>query len=332
MAKVSYYGVRVGRQPGVYTSWDACSEQVKGFPDAKFQKFKTEAEAQAFAFPEAEKVSVPLQAQTPVKESVQETAQKETPVKKASKSFYAVREGRHPGVYTTWAECQEQIQGYSGAKYKKFSSEDVANLFVAGYDIQEVPLNKQKAPSKTVSVPDGPYAFVDGSFNAETGVYGYGGFVCVDGRRYPVQGHGNDADMASMRNVAGEISGSMAAVRKAEELGLRELTILYDYKGIEEWAKGSWKTNRAGTREYRDFMNAENRLTQVAFQKVAAHTGIEGNEMADVMAKNAVGISLTKSQQELLNKALSSGKRDGIPGFDTEDLQSQQDAEFDMFT
>ena len=41
---------------------------------------------------------------------------------------------------------------------------------------------------------------------------------------------------------------------------------------------------------------------KIHFQKVAAHSGVDGNELADVMAKNAVGIVLTKTQNELLNK------------------------------
>ena len=46
-----------------------------------------------------------------------------------------------------------------------------------------------------------------------------------------------------MRNVAGEVLGSMAAIEKAVELGLEELSIYYDYMGIEMWAKGLWKRN-----------------------------------------------------------------------------------------
>lgn len=229
----------------------------------------------------------------------------------AKRSYYAVKEGRSPGVYETWAECEAQVKGHPGAKYKKFPTAQEAEAFVKGVEI-----SLQKADN-TVSrndmyVPDGPYAFVDGSYNAETGVYGYGGFLCADGRRYPIQGRGSDEEMAAMRNVAGEIEGSMAAVRKAEELHIRELTMLYDYKGIEEWACGRWAANKKGTIEYAEFMNSDNRLTHVVFQKVEAHTGIEGNEMADVMAKNAVGIALTPSQEKLLMKALNQRNRDGV--------------------
>jgi ribonuclease HI len=127
-----------------------------------------------------------------------------------------------------------------------------------------------------------------------------------------------------MRNVAGEIAGSMAAVRKAEELGLREITMLYDYRGIEEWATGGWKTNNPATQAYKDFMNPSQRKVHVIFEKVAAHTGIEGNEMADVMAKNSVGIPLTKSQQKLFDQAMNIGTREGIPGVSVESANTEE--------
>jgi ribonuclease HI len=40
--------VRVGRKPGVYTSWDECAAQVNGFQGSRHKKFPTEAEARAF--------------------------------------------------------------------------------------------------------------------------------------------------------------------------------------------------------------------------------------------------------------------------------------------
>lgn len=46
--------------------------------------------------------------------------------------FYAVRAGRIPGVYTTWAECQNMINGFQGAVYKAFPSREEAILFAAG--------------------------------------------------------------------------------------------------------------------------------------------------------------------------------------------------------
>jgi hypothetical protein len=44
--------------------------------------------------------------------------------------FYAVLVGRTPGVYTTWDECSKQVNGFSGAKYKKFASESDAMAYI----------------------------------------------------------------------------------------------------------------------------------------------------------------------------------------------------------
>lgn len=59
------------------------------------------------------------------------------------------------------------------------------------------------------------------------------------GERHVISGSGNDPQMASMRNVAGEVLGSMAAVKEAVAMGLTDLTIYYDYMGIEMWATGA---------------------------------------------------------------------------------------------
>jgi ribonuclease HI len=105
-----------------------------------------------------------------------------------------------------------------------------------------------------------------------------------------LQGRGDDPEMASMRNVSGEILGSMAAVEKALELGLRELVIYYDYLGIEMWATGGWKRNKKGTISYHDFMQSVRQKIAISFQKVKGHSGVDGNEEADRLAKEAVGI------------------------------------------
>ena len=42
------------------------------------------------------------------------------------RKFYVVWEGRHPGVYDDWADAQDQIEGYPGAKYKSFTSQEEA--------------------------------------------------------------------------------------------------------------------------------------------------------------------------------------------------------------
>lgn len=45
---MSFYAVANGRNIGIFNSWNECSESVKGFPKAKYKKFKTTEECKTF--------------------------------------------------------------------------------------------------------------------------------------------------------------------------------------------------------------------------------------------------------------------------------------------
>ena len=203
--------------------------------------------------------------------------------------YYAVKKGKVPGIYLSWNDCKAMVDGYPGAVYKSFKTIEEAEKFITGEKI----ISGLKASGKNTSESGetcSTYAFVDGSFNKVTHTYGYGGFLVTDNEKYVLQGADNDAEMATMRNVAGEIKGAQAAVKKAIELGIKELVIYYDYMGIEMWATGAWKRNKAGTIAYHDYIMSVREQIKLTFVKVKGHSGVEGNEEADKLAKQAVGI------------------------------------------
>jgi len=43
-----------------------------------------------------------------------------------AKKWYVVWKGLEPGIYTTWPECKQQIDGFEGARYKSFETQEHA--------------------------------------------------------------------------------------------------------------------------------------------------------------------------------------------------------------
>lgn len=218
----------------------------------------------------------------------------------AKKNFYAVKVGKTPGIYTNWEDAKAQVSGFPGAVYKGFVTADEAKAYMgetdAGEQLSIFDLMGQGAEADNgdkltcgANMPEA-YAFTDGSYNIATGVYGYGGFVVVNGQERVLQGSGDDPELASGRNTAGEVMGAMAAIREAIDMGVTQLTIYYDYEGVARWAMHQWKTNKPVSIQYVAYVDSVRDQIKVDFVHVKGHTGIPGNERADRLAKEAVGI------------------------------------------
>lgn len=198
-----------------------------------------------------------------------------------AKFYYAVKTGKKAGVYETWTECQEQVAGFSGAKYKKFNTFEEALDFIEDEGDFLRPDTNNLKDNEII-------AYVDGSFCIKTRTYSYGVVIISNEGKVTYSGREDDEELAEMRNVSGEIKGAMMAMEKAIEKKKNILYLYFDYTGIEHWAKGDWKTNKNGTRLYKEFYDSIKDNLQVVFIKVRAHTGVEYNEEADRLAKEAI--------------------------------------------
>lgn len=210
----------------------------------------------------------------------------------AKKNYYAVRRGHQTGIFRTWDECKKQVNGYPGAEYKGFSTELEAEDYLnnsipsATSSIAFQSTASKPAPSSSIGVK----AYVDGSYDSTTNIFSYGMIILQNGTESRFCKKFCDSDLASMCNVVGEIKGAEAAIQYALDHGIKHLTIYHDYEGIAKWCTGEWKANKHGTIAYRNFYTAASKKIKIDFVKVTGHSGDKYNEIADSLAKSALGL------------------------------------------
>ena len=204
--------------------------------------------------------------------------------------YYAVKEGRVPGIYNTWDECKKQVKGYSKAVYKKFNTLEEAEGFI-GFDVPKPSVDVQAQELLKEVDEDTLIAYVDGSFLKGTPSYGL--VLLYKNTEERLNGIVLDTSIYSMRNVAGEIEGAKQAIKIALERNFKKVKIYHDYIGIARWCVGEvgkkrWKANLKGTQAYQNFYDLSKNKIEISFVKVKAHSGDKYNEIADQLAKEAL--------------------------------------------
>ena len=193
--------------------------------------------------------------------------------------FYAVKRGRTPGIYRTWDACKAQVSGFPNARYKGFQTKAEAEAFLCPDENEQMEVDEETL-----------IAYVDGSYDHSQKKFSYGMVLMNrEEERYFAKEYQNP-DLASMRNVAGEIKGAEAAMTYAMEHGFRKIAIHYDYEGIEKWCTGEWAAKKEGTKAYRTFYEMAKKTLKIKFVKVKGHSSDRYNDMADMLAKTALGI------------------------------------------
>lgn len=226
--------------------------------------------------------------------------------------FYAVKQGKIPGIYRSWAECSAQVHGFSGAIYKSFPTLEEAEVFMGNSGASankdnttssnnvkaSVSSKEQQIESNVPDINDilqnsdkeEAVAYVDGSYYHPTKEFSLGAVIAYKGKEYHFSEKFTEPDLASMRNVAGEIKGAECAMQFAMDHGCSNLYIYHDYEGIARWCLGEWKANKEGTKAYKEFYENASKQVNIHFVKVKGHSNDTYNDLADELAKQALGL------------------------------------------
>lgn len=214
----------------------------------------------------------------------------------AAKKYYAVKTGRKTGIFSTWADCKPWVDGYAGAEYKGFAALSEAKAYLGEVCVgEEAVRTAEQSLQETVNMRTEAaalpkqgtlLAYVDGSYDDSVKKYAFGCvFLLPDGTIYTEYGNGDKEQSLQLRNVTGEMLGAMFAVKFAIKNGFSKIEIRYDYMGIEKWVTGEWRSKTELTQKYAAAMRKWGTEISISFTKVAAHTNVEYNELADKLAK-----------------------------------------------
>jgi ribonuclease HI len=203
-----------------------------------------------------------------------------------AKKVYAVRKGKKIGIFQTWEECKEAIDGFSKPQYKSFSSLEEAESYLKNENTENINIEKIKDEAVRLNAV---IAYVDGSYNKDIQKYSYGCVLITPQKEIIKEyGCGDDSDAILINNVAGELKGSMYATRWSINSGYNKINIRHDYEGIAKWVTGEWKAKNKTVKIYVSQMNGYMKRIDITFTKVSAHTNDYFNDEADRLAKKAL--------------------------------------------
>jgi ribonuclease HI len=228
--------------------------------------------------------------------------------------FYAVVQGRKPGIYTEWfgsRGAEVQIKGFAGAIYKSFASqaeaeawfrkgaaaqEGILRLFPAETEHagKKNPVRSKRAAEEPPVPPDaaceGSVAiYSDGGCSRNPGPGGYGVVVLKGGVRSELSG-----GFSRTTNNRMELTACIKGLEALEEQC--SVTVYSDssyvVNGISKgwakrWQRNNWMRNRDEPAENSDLWTRLLELCdrhEVKFQWVRGHNGNRENERCDTLA------------------------------------------------
>ncbi len=186
-----------------------------------------------------------------------------------STKYYAVKKGKLPGIYLSWAECQAQTKGFSGAIFKSFTTRVEAENFIDDS-------TSTSSPSRTSENDEIKYTvYTDGSYYDNSAG---GAAVVVETKSVFYAKVHKDEEQSNNR---GELLGIILALQNTTGNIVIHTDSQYSINILSNGYTA--KKNFDMIEQIRTLM--KNRV--VHYQYVPAHTGVLYNEIADQYAKLA---------------------------------------------
>jgi len=238
--------------------------------------------------------------------------------------YYAVRKGIQPGIYNNWKECEKQIKGYKGAKFRKFENIIDAKNFIKNFkETKVIPLNNfftiNILENENKTTPEIINVYTDGSCygnGCKISYGGSGGFFGESDKRnfsFPIIGNVTN-NIAELKAILKVLDILELSIKNKENIVIytdSEYSIkCFTTYGLKLY-KNMWKSNNNKPipniylikKGYEIVKKNQN----IKFIHIDAHTGKQdihsrSNEHADELARKGMLESIDNSNNLGLNK------------------------------
>ena len=215
-----------------------------------------------------------------------------------AKKYYAVKHGRKTGLFTVWAECAAQVQGFQGAVYKGFMTEAEAHDWLSGgapsaNGSTASTLKKGNAPAPAEPIDADYIIHTDGSCLRNPG--GAGGWAAVIetvATGAVTEKSGGDPETTNNRMELTAALEALSAVPEGARIALftdsQYLKNAFTKFWLPAWKKRGWKKADGEPVLNQDLwmqLDAAFAARRVQFHWVKGHAGNERNERCDELAR-----------------------------------------------
>lgn len=221
--------------------------------------------------------------------------------------FYVVWAGRETGIFTDWATCKKNVDGFNGARYKSFLTREEAEAAfgnakpTAGTGSRAATGAKIKTynAAEVNALPEQVKIFTDGGCEPNPGEAGSGVAVYCDNRLtelwyglYNPMGTNNTAELNALHQGLLLAKDEIAKGKTAAVFSDSQYAIQCIVQWAKGWEKAGWK-KKTGEIKNLELIKEIYALHQTLQDKVQVlhvngHVGVQGNELADRMSILAI--------------------------------------------
>jgi ribonuclease HI len=200
-------------------------------------------------------------------------------------SVYAVANGRSCGLFATWGECKEQVDGFRGARYKGFTNRAEAQEWLDENSSSPRPHNVDHidytiyTDGSCLRNPDGPGGWAVVAKDESTGA------VTEQSGGNPSTTNNRMELTAAIKALSFTPAGACIALYTDSQYLKNGLT-----SWVAGWKRRKWKKSDGSPVMNKDLWQELDSLARdrnIIYHWVKGHAGISLNERCDVLAKRA---------------------------------------------